>query len=252
MEQPKKLSEVVIVFLIPIIGYYSGYCIEYGYCMVFNIPYSLIILDVTTLSNIFLVLISLAVIIIGLDYFLSIFIRLSINQNDNESYKINQYENFSWVLILIVLLFIYYKVSFRPKFTIYIIIGTLILRILLVIFEYKNRKQKTTSSKKEEEKKVSGIIESILGTKNLNYLVLAVILTYISLSIGQYIAKDQTTFYCVNGNMDIVGIRIYGNKIAGSRIDPITRKLDPGIEIIEIVNGMKLKKLSKTELNIKD
>lgn len=84
-------------------------------------------------------------------------------------------------------------------------------------------------------------IGNFLGKKTLFLLFITFILISISLTMGEYSAKNQTNFYKINDREDIVGVVIYGDRIIAKGF--VSQKLGNEIIFLDISNETKIESL---------
>ena len=130
---------------------------------------------------------------------------------------------------------------------------TITLIILLILFTFsfiynhKTQKRFEKRSDYEDLNKESEeidyamnlrLIGNFLGKKTLFFVFITFIFVSVSLTVGEFSAKNQTAFYKVNGRDDVVGIVIYGERIIAKGLS--SDRIQNEIIFFDICNDTKI------------
>jgi hypothetical protein len=236
-----------IVFLIPLYAFLITYCIEMGYAKYYDIPYSVIQIDGRNVCYNFIKIMLIFICIYGIEAFLSYIFSPFFRKYKNKNLRTMQMINFFFIEITFLIL-VANIILFNVRNILNIVLIILLL-FFVAFFVYKQIKQIRFEKRSDYEdlKRESDEIDyamnlrfigNFLGKKTLFLLFITFILISISLTMGEYSAKNQTNFYKINNREDIVGVVIYGDRIIAKGV--VAQKLENEIIFLDITNETKI------------
>lgn len=236
-----------IVFLIPLYAFLITYCIEMGYAKYYDIPYSVIQIDGRNVCYNFIKIMLIFICIYGIEAFLSYIFSPFFRKYKNKNLRTMQMINYFFIEITFLIL-VANIILFNVRNILNIVLIILLL-FFVAFFVYNQIKQIRFEKRSDYEdlKRESDEIDyamnlrfigNFLGKKTLFLLFITFILISISLTMGEYSAKNQTNFYKINNREDIVGVVIYGDRIIAKGV--VAQKLGNEIIFLDISNGTKI------------
>lgn len=236
-----------IVFLIPLYAFLITYCIEMGYAKYYDIPYSVIQIDGRNVCYNFIKIMLIFICIYGIEAFLSYIFSPFFRKYKNKNLRTMQMINYFFIEITFLIL-VANIILFNVRNILNIVLISLLL-FFVAFFVYKQIKQIRFEKRSDYEdlKRESDEIDyamnlrfigNFLGKKTLFLLFITFILISISLTMGEYSAKNQTNFYKINNREDIVGVVIYGDRIIAKGV--VAQKLENEIIFLDITNETKI------------
>lgn len=236
-----------IVFLVPLYAFLITYCIEMGYAKYYDIPFSVIQIDGRNVCYNFIKIMLIFICIYGIEAFLSNIFSPFFRKYKNKNLRTMQMINYFFIEITFLIL-VANVILFNIR-NIFNIVLFILLLLFVVSFLYNQIKQTRFEKRTDYEdlKRESDeidyamklrLIGNFLGKKTLFLLFITFILISISLTMGEYSAKNQTAFYKINDREDIVGVVIYGDRIIAKGV--VSQKLENEIIFLDISNGTKI------------
>ena len=236
-----------IVFLIPLYAFLITYCIEMGYAKYYDIPYSVIQIDGRNVCYNFIKIMLIFICIYGIEAFLSYIFSPFFRKYKNKNLRTMQMINYFFIEITFLIL-VANIILFNVRNILNIVLIILLL-FFVAFFVYNQIKQIRFEKRSDYEdlKRESDEIDyamnlrfigNFLGKKTLFLLFITFILISISLTMGEYSAKNQTNFYKINNREDIVGVVIYGDRIIAKGV--VAQKLENEIIFLDITNETKI------------
>ena len=236
-----------IVFLIPLYAFLITYCIEMGYAKYYDIPYSVIQIDGRNVCYNFIKIMLIFICIYGIEAFLSNIFSPFFRKYKNKNLRTMQMINYFFIEITFLIL-VANIILFNVRNILNIVLIILLL-FFVAFFVYNQIKQIQFEKRSDYEdlKRESDEIDyamnlrfigNFLGKKTLFLLFITFILISISLTMGEYSAKNQTNFYKINNREDIVGVVIYGDRIIAKGV--VAQKLENEIIFLDITNETKI------------
>lgn len=236
-----------IVFLIPLYAFLITYCIEMGYAKYYDIPYSVIQIDGRNVCYNFIKIMLIFICIYGIEAFLSYIFSPFFRKYKNKNLRTMQMINYFFIEITFLIL-VANIILFNVRNILNIVLIILLL-FFVAFFVYSQIKQIRFEKRSDYEdlKRESDEIDyamnlrfigNFLGKKTLFLLFITFILISISLTMGEYSAKNQTNFYKINNREDIVGVVIYGDRIIAKGV--VAQKLENEIIFLDITNETKI------------
>lgn len=236
-----------IVFLIPLYAFLITYCIEMGYAKYYDIPYSVIQIDGRNVCYNFIKIMLIFICIYGIEAFLSYIFSPFFRKYKNKNLRTMQMINYFFIEITFLIL-VANIILFNVRNILNIVLIILLL-FFVAFFVYNQIKQIRFEKRSDYEdlKRESDeidyamnfrLIGNFLGKKTLFLLFITFILISISLTMGEYSAKNQTNFYKINNREDIVGVVIYGDRIIAKGV--VAQKLENEIIFLDITNETKI------------
>ena len=236
-----------IVFFIPLYAFLITYCIEMGYAKYYDIPFSVIQIDGRNVCYNFIKIMLIFVCIYGIEMILSYIFPPFFKKYKNKNLRTMQMINYFFIeIIFLTLLANVILCNIKNILNL-----VLIILLLLFVFDFFYNHIKQTRFEKRSyyedlKKECHGIdyamnlrlIGNFLGEKTLFLLFITFILISISLTLGEYSAKNQTNFYKINNREDIVGVVIYGDRIIAKGF--VSQKLENEIIFLDITNETKI------------
>lgn len=204
-----------IVFLIPLYAFLITYCIEMGYAKYYDIPFSVIQIDGRNVCYNFIKIMLIFICIYGIEAFLSNIFSPFFRKYKNKNLRTMQMINYFFIEITFLIL-VANIILFNVRNILNIVLIILLL-FFVAFFVYNQIKQIRFEKRSDYEdlKRESDeidyamnfrLIGNFLGKKTLFLLFITFILISISLTMGEYSAKNQTNFYKINNREDIVGV----------------------------------------------
>lgn len=245
------LDSNFVIFLIPLYGFLFTFCAEVSYAKYFDIPMALIKIDGRNVCNDFIFVLLLFFFIYGVESLLSNFVGPMFKKYKEKNILTRQLWNYIFLeIILLVLIGNIFLFGFKNMITITFLI-LLILFLFAFLYNHFNPNGFKSRTDYDDIKKESDeidysvnfkLISNLLGRKTITILFFTFIIIAMSMSIGEYNAKNQQLFYQINNRYDIAGVTIYGDRLIAKKIE--SGKLQNGIIIIDITGDTELIKFS--------
>lgn len=236
-----------IVFLIPLYAFLITYCIEMGYAKYYDIPFSVIQIDGRNVCYNFIKIMLIFICIYGIEAFLSNIFSPFFRKYKNKNLRTMQMINYFFIEItFLILVANVILCNIRNIFNIVLFILLLLFVVSFLYYQIKQTRFEKRSDYEDLKRESDEIdyamklrlIGNFLGKKTLFLLFITFILISISLTLGEYSAKNQTNFYKINNREDIVGVVIYGDRIIAKGF--VSQKLGNEIIFLDISNGTKI------------
>lgn len=236
-----------IVFLIPLYAFLITYCIEMGYAKYYNIPFSVIQIDGRNVCYNFIKIMLIFICIYGIEIILSNIFSPFFRKYKNKNLRTMQMVNYFFIEItFLILVANVILCNIRNIFNIVLFILLLLFVVSFLYYQIKQTRFEKRSDYEDLKRESDEIdyamnlrfIGNFLGKKTLFLLFITFILISISLTMGEYSAKNQTNFYKINNREDIVGVVIYGDRIIAKGV--VAQKLENEIIFLDITNETKI------------
>ncbi len=245
-----KWHEGVVITFISAVAYTYTFGYEIGYAQVFGIPTPLIEISFTSMLSVFVSL--LAGLMLGM--FLFSYIDIWKNMLTN-ALPLHLPDNFNKILIellkrfypLLIFIYIFFLIniyfvlpdSFYKPTLVFFIGGYITSQILF----YKPIIKSETPSNTVTSKSSRSIFEKIPYLGLPGFFMVLVLLSgfYMAKYAGQMEAIHQKQYLVVNGNLESVVLRIYGDKIVCAPLDINTGKFKKEFTILKLNDKSEVK-----------
>ena len=236
-----------VVFIIPLYAFLITYCIEIGYAKYYGIPASVVQIDGRIVCNNFVKIMLIFIGLYGIEATLSNIFSKIFKKYKNKNLITRQSINYFFIeIIILILVSNVILCDIKNIFTIALILSLLLVTFSF-IYNHKTQKRFEKRSDYEDLNKESEEIDSamnlrlignFLGKKTLFFVFITFIFVSVSLTVGEFSAKNQTAFYKVNGRDDVVGIVIYGERIIAKGLS--SDRIQNEIIFFDICNDTKI------------